>query len=306
MAGSRQSEAGSRVFHIGPTSGGPVFADEICLDRRYVDGACVVPKAKQNLDEKLESIIDGEIIPRLMLLHGDAADKMNQAEPVLPDEEIAVHVDELAKLVISAETDVIIAYIKVLRKKGTDLETLFLKLFAPAARKLGQMWETDEIDFVDVTVGTAKLQQLLHHFSLPRRSDPAKPGRRVLLLPTPSEQHTFGLLMVGDFFRKYGWDVTCGAPISTERFPSAVADQWFALIGFSLSCERLIGLLGETIETVRRASKNQGVQIVVGGRIFAENKSLGETLGADMVVADAREAVELAEGVLRVSESRRD
>jgi methanogenic corrinoid protein MtbC1 len=43
------------------------------------------------------------------------------------------------------------------------------------------------------------------------------------------------------------------------------------------------------------------VQIVVGGQVFAENKDLGHALGADLAVADAQEAVELAENVLRES-----
>ncbi|MGF1620493.1 MAG: B12-binding domain-containing protein [Rhodomicrobiaceae bacterium] len=275
--------------------------DEICLDRRYVEGGQVIPKAEQRIDEKLESIIDAEIIPRLMLMHRESEGAADEAPKGLANEELAAHVAEFANLVLKFDVDVLAAYISVLRQRGVDTERLLLKLFAPAARKLGEMWEADAIDFVDVTVGTSRLQQLLHQFSLPAKADATLPARRVLLLPTPSEQHTFGLLMVGDFFRRYGWEVSGGTPISTERLPSVVADQWFALVGFSLSCERLIGLLGSTIKTVRRHSRNRAVQIVVGGQVFVENKDLGHALGADLAVADAREAVELAENVLRDS-----
>jgi methanogenic corrinoid protein MtbC1 len=304
MVGSRQSEASGAIPSAGSSSGNTALLDEICLDRRYVSGGKVIPKAEQRIDEKLESIIDGEIIPRLMLMHRESEEAADGTPKVFADVELAAHVGEFANLVLKFDVDVLAAYINVLRQRGVDTESLLLKLFAPAARKLGEMWEADAIDFVDVTVGTSRLQQLLHQFSLTAKADVTGPARRVLLLPTPSEQHTFGLLMVGDFFRRYGWEVSGGTPISAERLPSVVADQWFALVGFSLSCERLSGLLGSTIKTVRRHSRNRAVQIVVGGQVFAENKDLGHVLGADLAVADAREAVELAENVLRDAEGR--
>lgn len=304
MVGSRQSGASGGVTSAGAASGNTALLDEVCLDRRYVDGGKVIPKVEQRIDERLESIIDGEIIPRLMLLHQDGEKAAERTLKALSDEELAAHVAEFANLVLKFDIDVLSAYINVLRQRGVNTESLLLKLFAPTARRLGEMWEADAIDFVDVTVGTARLQQLLHQFSLPTKADASGPARRVLLLPTPSEQHTFGLLMVGDFFRRYGWEVSGGTPISSERLPSAVADQWFALVGFSLSCERLVGLLSSTIKTVRQHSKNRAVRIVVGGQVFVENKDLGHALGADLAVADAREAVELAENVLRDSESR--
>src|SRR5262249_25508278 len=154
---------------------------------------------------------------------------------------------------------------------GLELDALLLDLLAPVARRLGVMWETDEIDFVDVTIGTSRLQQILHHFTLPPDRDAHEPGRRVLLLPPPSEQHTFGLLMVSELFRSEGWQVWGGPPVNQNALRAMVANQWFALIGFSLSSERLIDTLCSTIKSVRRFSKNQSVQIIVGGRIFAQN-----------------------------------
>jgi hypothetical protein len=214
MVGSRQSEASGGVPSAGSASGNTALLDEVCLDRRYVEGGQVIPKAEQRIDKKLESIIDGEIIPRLMLMHRESEQAADGAPKAVADEELAAHVAEFANLVLKFDVNVLAAYINVLRQRGVDTESLLLKLFAPAARKLGEMWEADAIDFVDVTVGTSRLQQLLHQFSLPAQTDATGPARRVLLLPTPSEQHTFGLLMVGDFFRRYGWEVSGGTPIS--------------------------------------------------------------------------------------------
>ena len=59
---------------------------------------------------------------------------------------------------------------------GIPLEALLLDLFAPVARRLGTMWEADQIDFVDVTIGTSRLQQILHHFTLPMEKTPVSPA----------------------------------------------------------------------------------------------------------------------------------
>jgi len=306
MVGTRQSNIPNGASKAVAASGDSALLDDVCLDRRYMDGDRVVPKSEQQLDQRLESIVDGEIIPRLMLLHKSAQPKHPTSEGKTQAPDVKVYIDEFTDLVLRHETPVVTAYVNTLIQKGVTLETLLLELLAPSARKLGQLWEDDVLDFVDVTIGTSRLQQVLHHFTLPPEKDASVPGRRVLLLPTPSEQHTFGLLMVSEFFRREGWQVWGISPVGTQDLPALVKDQWFALIGFSLSCERLIDTLGSTISTVRRHSKNRSVPIVVGGPLFAQSDALKCSVNADMAVADARAALELAEDVFQNSLERHD
>ncbi len=306
MVGSRSTGVTAGMAGTGTVGRSTGIFDDICLDRRYVDSGRVVPKEDQRLDEKLESIIDGEIIPRLMLLHREGERvPQSKAEPMSGDA-VATHLDEFTGLILTHDADTAAAYVRVLLQNGADLEALLLRLFAPAARRLGEMWESDEIDFVDVTIGTSRLQQLLHEFTYPPAKAPGGGSRRVLLLPAPSEQHTFGLLMVSDFFRREGWEVWGGSPLSQEDLWTMVAGQWFSVVGFSLSNARLIDALCSTITKVRRLSKNQSVQIIVGGRVIAEDKALALSLGADLAVTDAQEAVRLAKGLAQETGSRRN
>lgn len=306
MVGTRQSNIPNGASKAVAASGDSTLLDDVCLDRRYMDGDRVVPKSEQQLDQRLENIVDGEIIPRLMLLHKSAQSKHQTSEAKTPAVDVKAYIDEFTDLVLRHETPVVTAYVTTLIQKGVTLETLLLELLAPSARKLGQLWEDDVVDFVDVTIGTSRLQQVLHHFTLPPEKDASTPGRRVLLLPTPSEQHTFGLLMVSELFRREGWQVWGISPLETQDLPALVKDQWFALIGFSLSCERLLDTLGSTIKTVRRHSKNQSAPIIVGGPLFAQSDSLKCSVNADMAVADAQAALELAEKVFQNSLGRHD
>lgn len=277
--------------------------DEILLAQCRSGQRRIVLKQKPRVGEKLGDVIAGEIVPRLMLLHGQPTKSSGFAEAVGPPADFSRQIPDFAELVIRHDADVVEAYVRSLLQRGLDLETLLLHLLAPAARRLGVLWEADEISFVDVTIGTARLQQLLRTFAITPCDDDG--ARRALFLPAPDEQHTFGLLMVTELFRREGWRVTSGMDFAPEELRERIRDQSFLLIGFSLSCDRLINSLCSTIQMVRRFSKNPSVRVLVGGRVFAQDPSLRPWVGADFVAADAHEALELAEGALGKTSRRR-
>jgi MerR family transcriptional regulator, light-induced transcriptional regulator len=282
---------------------GRALLDEMFLGQARPGHPKVVFQREQEMGEKLGNIIAGEIVPRLMLLHKTQAYTGANDDGVRA-EDLSGQIADFAELVVRHDIDVVEAYVRSLLQRGLDLETLLLHLLAPAARRLGHLWDADEITFVDVTVGTSRLQQLLHTFTLALREEEA-PERRVLFLPAPGEQHTFGLTMVMEFFRRAGWQVDGGMPMEPGELESCVAEQTFGLIGFSLSCDRFINPLCATIQTVRRLSKNPSLLVMVGGRVFSQDASLRPWVGADLVATDAHEALQLAEGELRKIALRR-
>ena len=179
--------------------------------------------------------IENEIIPRLMISHRSTEQCLTL--PALTSHTVtAEDVLTFAKLVLSADENLARACVQAMRLRGISVETIYLDLLAPAARHLGELWEQDLCDFIDVTVGLGRLQQVLRELSpaFGQSNDRPANGRCALLLPCPGEQHTFGLVMVAEFFRRAGWDVA-GGESGPERAPTAMAKQeWFDVIGFSL------------------------------------------------------------------------
>ncbi|RZJ18331.1 MAG: cobalamin-binding protein, partial [Haliea sp.] len=108
-------------------------------------------------------------------------------------------VERFARLVLARDDDVAQACVDAMRDRGVPIESIYLDLLAPVARHLGELWEQDLCDFTDVTLGLGRLQQVLRELSpaFGQSIDHPTNGRRVLLLPSPGEQHTFGLVMVG-------------------------------------------------------------------------------------------------------------
>jgi len=246
----------------------------------------------------LVSTIEREIIPRLVLAHRSAVERPQ--EIAAAGGIAASHVAEFCLLVIRSDLDVLLPYVERMRERGVALERIYLDLLAPVARRLGEMWQADECDFTTVTLGLWRLHQVLHELSPAFRldHDPLSEGRRVLLAATPGEQHTFGLFMVAEFFRRDGWDVVDGPGFSAQELTAAVRHDWFSVAGLSLSREESAGQLAALIRDVRQASRNRGIGIIVGGVVFSSNPDLVAQVGADASAADGRDAVRLAETML--------
>jgi len=239
----------------------------------------------------LAQAIQHEIIPRLMLAH------RTPIECDLPPEvaKVAVSAEEVAafgQLILKRSEDQALACITRMRAAGAPIEAIYLDLLAPVARYLGELWEEDLCDFTDVTLGLGHLQKMLR--DLNKEAEQSRNlksnGLSILLVPTPGEQHTFGLAMVAELFRKQGWDVL-GGPYDLGDSPQALTGhRAFDVVGFSLATLTNLDNLRKTIAEVRKASKNKGVCIMVGGPLFTAHPEYVTTVGADLVAGDAQEA----------------
>ena len=248
---------------------------------------------------QLARTIEQEIIPRLMLAHRAAPESKQRALGALyaiTETDVA----DFAKLVLSQDEDLAFPTIDTLRTRGVSVEKIYLDLLAPTARYLGTLWEEDLCNFTEVTVGLGRLQRVLRELSPALGGSVEHPaqGRRVLLLPSPGEQHTFGLVMVAEFFRRAGWDVTGGAWAAGSDAASLVGAEWFDAIGYSLGAEVHLRALAESVRNVRHATCNRSIKVLVGGPMFSEHPEYVDWVGADGMTIDGREAPSLAERLI--------
>ncbi len=257
------------------------------------------PKVNGDSEAQLARLlrtIEGEVIPRLVLAHRTDA----PAVPARSLEGFAIGADQVeafTAIVLAQDVGVARSFIDEIGKQGAGLDEIFLDLLAPTARRLGEFWKQDRCTFMDVTIGLGRLQQLMRDLSRTFRVDGGslKQGRRVLLVPTSGEQHNFGLLMVGEFMRRAGWDVTNEPAMLSHEVAAVVKSEWFTVIGFSLSCDQSLEVLSAEIVEVRQASRNDAIRVMVGGRVFVEHPEHIVTVGADAMALDGRQAVKEAE-----------
>lgn len=238
---------------------------------------------------RLAQIVSTEIVPRLMVLHN-----VTKSEDIVavPDQ---ADIDELAHIVLGDDLGASAAYVATLRTRGLTMETLFVELLEPTARHLGKMWDRDECDFIDVTLGVARLQKLLAVFNCTHAVSALQERRRVLMAMTPGDQHFFGVAMVEKFLRAGGWNVQAEHEASAADIVRAVKQDWFAVAGFTLGAESRLDALRDLIASVRAASLNRGIRIMVGGPPFTENPVLVNHAGADATAPNAPAAVLVAQ-----------
>lgn len=249
--------------------------------------------------EKLLRTIEGEIIPRLMLAHRSVQDAhvaLGCVDRRLSEEDVA----EFTTLVLRHDILVASSYVDAMRSQGVALESLFLDLLAPAARRLGDLWDADLASFAEVTLGLGRLQQLLRDLtpSFQYEAETRPIGHRVLLAPSPGETHTFGLFMVGEFMRRAGWDVWEERTSASAALVGWVRREHFDVVGLSLSCETRLEELASCVRALRRASRNADLGVMVGGSLFQRQPELVARVGADATATDARSAPAQAESLV--------
>ncbi|TPG56505.1 cobalamin B12-binding domain-containing protein [Sphingomonas glacialis] len=253
----------------------------------------------------LARIISNDIIPRLLKLHTDvipdAPPVASLIEALAPS---SADITGLADIVLGSDLEAAAAYVMVLRDRGLPMETLFVELLEPTARRLGEMWDKDECDFIDVTLGVARLQKLLAIFNDTHAIPALDQRRRVLMAMTPGNQHSFGVAMVERFLLAAGWDVQAELTGTADEIAAVARDGWFAVAGLTIGSERQIDSLKEAIALLREQSRNRAIGIMVGGPIFTANPGLAYEVGADATAPNAPAAVLVAQKLFDVAAAK--
>ncbi|MGD0120490.1 MAG: cobalamin-dependent protein [Candidatus Binatus sp.] len=196
---------------------------------------------------------------------------------------------QFAALVLGDKDAAAFAFVQEAMAQGMSVESVFLGLLAPTARHLGELWESDATDFANVTLGVGRLQLIMRQLgeAFFEQGGPSDGGESALLTTIPGEQHSFGLSMVAEFFRRAGWNLCTGPFSSHQELTSLVHNHWFDVVGFSVSSDRRLEELKQGIHDIRRDSRNKNVGIMLGGPMMTRNPGLVASMGADMMSLDA-------------------
>ena len=233
----------------------------------------------------LARVVENQIIPRLLLQHN--VTWAAEPEPIA-DAAIVAFTD----IVMNSSLEEACAHVAALIAGGSLLESIFLDVLAPTAVRLGELWETDEASFSEVTLALCKLHRMVREFSR-QQGDAFEQvlGHRVLLAAVPGNQHLLGVAMVEELFRQSGWNVYALPASSVEEIVETVRHEWFAVVGLSASCDDCEAHIEPLIARIRAASLNRSVVVLVGGRYFNDNPEQAMRMGADATASDARAAI---------------
>ena len=254
--------------------------------------------------ESLNAIIEGEIIPKLLMAHAvEEASGIAKASKVIA----LTDAHKFALLPLRLEVAGLLEEVDAFLEDGVSVEAIYLDLLAPAARRLGEMWVEDECDFTDVTMGLWRLQEVMREISArspSQRATPAPDAPRALFAPLPGDQHSFGALMIDEIFARSGWNSTAIARPLRKELLDAVSREPFDLVGLTVSRDCPSSALANFITAIRKVSANPELSILIGGHMINQNPAIVAEVGADGTGADARAALEVAERLVQVAPVR--
>lgn len=245
--------------------------------------------------DAINTIIEGEIIPRLMMAHSSGSEDAVADER--PQEIEPADAARFAVLPLELEADALLAEIDRFVGKGVSVDSIYLDLLAPSARTLGEMWDRDECDFIDVTMGLWRLQEVMREVAarVPGESHPSL-GRKVALFSAmPGDVHSFGTLMIEEVFARAGWESEALVKPERRELLDRLSRRRYDLVGLTVARDCPSSALANLIKAMRSVSANPHIAVLVGGRVINENPSMVAEVGADGTGIDARAALATAE-----------
>lgn len=243
-------------------------------------------RLRSRLPEEAVVRLAAEVVARL-------SKRVRTGSPLLSTESEVQH---LAKALISPDPTESAAKIEEISASVTDMRVLYLDYLSAASRLLGEWWENNEATFADVTIGVARI------FGIVRRLRPyfapqdIREDRTAVFAAVPGDDHTLGITMATDLFRKEGWIVDLKVSEEHDQLVDWISDANPALVGFSAGGEGSLAELARLVIAVRVSAP--GSLIAVGGQLARIDPHLADTVGADVLVDEADQAVELVEAVL--------
>lgn len=163
-------------------------------------------------------------------------------------------------------------------------------LYSDVAQELGLRWERDTASFVDVSIATSRLQSLLKRRSEGVPVTKSFPACSVLLGTLDGDQHTLGLSLVAEEFRRSGWSTVFAGGYAFSDLEKTLAGGHFHAVALSASSRvQSLRHAKSQISSLRKKSSTP-VCILAGGKGIIELQTTAGELGVDAILDEPKAA----------------
>lgn len=171
---------------------------------------------------------------------------------------------------------------------GLSVEDLCHEHLAPAARRLGMLWDQDRLPFTEVAMATARIQSILRRMPTGRVLPGRAAGPGAVFAAVPGETHTLGVMMAADLFRRAGWDVGLLVGRSHDELLAHVTHDDRPIIGLSCSGDHSYPALRRLLAAIGNARPD--AQVMVSGQIVTQPDRIANLPAGVVVVTDLASA----------------
>lgn len=179
----------------------------------------------------------------------------------------AQDIEDLSAALLGKDSKAAAVMIEEKYRAGTDVQSLYLQYLSPAASRLGMQWESDEISFADVTVGTGRIYAIMRNLARKFPAPPLPQEKHALFANVPGDDHTLGVKMAADLSRKAGWEVDLVLDPEHDALIETIGTSRYHIVGLSAAGEHALPSLARLILALRVSSPR--TYILVSGNVVS-------------------------------------
>lgn len=260
------------------------YTETAGIDKKaYDDAEAAFRLTQQTLPPDLVLGVAQEVVRRLAFRmpgvtpsdnYPDAAKIETLCRALLADDEIAAD-----QIIMDAQRD------------GADIETIYLGYIAGASKRLGEMWEHDEVSFIDVSLGTGRLYRIirgLRHAIAPVVLE-GRSRMPAMFALVPGETHNLGIEVAADLFRRDGGDVDVCLTLSHDEIVARAERHHFGAIVLVANSDRVIPALIQLAVALRIALPL--TPLALAGNLVDQTPDAAKMIEADLVISDIHAAI---------------
>jgi len=176
----------------------------------------------------------------------------------------------------------------ILRVASRDLPEVQGVALATAARMLGEKWESDELSFAQVTIGTVRIFAIMR--SMRHLFEPDVPvlEKTAIFAAVPGEDHTLGVQMAADLFRKDGWEIELKLGLDQDQLVEEIENSPSRIVGLSFGGDRSIDALSRLVVALQICRPQ--VKVFVCGSSIEAAMPILTLMELDGIATSAEEA----------------
>lgn len=212
------------------------------------------------------------------------------------DNNINIKIDEFLGYLLNFQKEKAIKYILDKIKNNVDISEIYIDYIQGALYKIGDLWMNGQISVAKEHYCSAVIQHIISLIYPYLFKNRTRNGRTLFAVSAGSELHEIGIRMVTDFFELDGWDtVYLGSNIVVNDVVVELEKRTVDLLAISVTIGSNIGFAIDLINKV----KSKKIKVIVGGRVFNENKDLWKKIGADGYGESCFESVKVANSLFK-------
>jgi len=250
--------------------------------RQYATAMTRAERQVERLETDAVAVLAREVVRRLAE-HPRRADLSDHHAT-------STEIDTLVAALLSDKQMAAADMLSGLRADGLPIAEVYVGYITGAARRLGKMWDNDEVGFLQVTLATSRLTAIICGLKKIFYDREGGASRRAMFAACPGETHVMGVSMAADLFRREGWEIDLEIGQDHDELLMAQHMGGYPVLALSASTAAMIMPLARFIRAVRLLTP--GALVYVAGEITHLRPDVAETVGADGTLSDPLTAMD--------------